>query len=121
MSASVDFTNAAALQDYIRKFMPELIGKLYHGFPSAQIFTPHEGVKGEMILTEMVLGTLVQQWTKTFNPLANKITFKPRTLRVVPAKVDLQIYPQEFESTYLGMARRPGFQPNDLPFQGFIM
>ena len=121
MSASVDFTNAAALQDYIRKFMPELIGKLYHGFPSAQIFTPHEGVKGQLVLTEMILGTLAKFWTKTFNPSADKISFKPRTLTTVPVKVDLQIYPQEFESTYLGMARRPGFQPDDLPFQGFIM
>lgn len=121
MSASVDFTNVAALQDYIRKFMPDLISKMYHGFPSSSIFTPHEGVKGQMVLTELILGTLVQQWTKTFTPTEGAIDFKPRTLTTHPYKVDIQIYPQEFESTYLGMARRPGFQPDDLPFQAFIM
>lgn len=118
---SFDFTNAAALQDYIRKFMPDLISKVYHGFPSASIFTPHEGVKGELVFTEMILGDIAQKWTKLFTPLAGKFTFSPRTGRVYPYKVDLQAYPQEWEQTYLGMARRPGFQPDDLPYQGFIM
>lgn len=120
MSASVDFTNAAAFQDYIRKFMPTLITKLYHGFKTGLLITAHEGVKGQMPLTEHLLGTLVQRWKKTFDPTAS-ISFKVRNLITYPAKVDLQIYPQEFETTYLGMARRPGFQPDDLPFEAFIL
>ena len=78
MSGSVDFTNVAALQDYIRKFFPELLTKLYHGFPSAQIFSPRAGVKGELVMTELVLGTMAQKWTKLFTPTANNLTFTPR-------------------------------------------
>lgn len=121
MSASVDFTSALAFQDYIREFMPGLITKLYHKFNTGTIITPHEGVKGELVLTENLLGTLVQNWQKTFDPTSGAIDFKPRTLVVKPAKVDIQVYPQEFESTYLGMARRPGFQPDDFPYQAFVL
>ena len=121
MSASVDFTNAAALQDYIRIFMPELLSKIYHGFKTASLITPHEGVKGQKILTEQILGTLGQRWAKTFDPTADAISYNPRTLTTHPYKVDLQIYPQEYESTYLGMARRPSFQPDDLPYEAFLM
>jgi len=120
MSASVDFTNVDALQDYIREFMPDLITKMYHGFKTAALVTPLEGVKGQKVLTEHLLGTLVQRWAKTFDP-TDAISFNPRTLTVYPAKVDIQIYPQEFEQRYLGMARRPGFQPDDLPFEAFIL
>ncbi len=121
MSGSVNFTSAAALQDYIRKFMPDLITKLYHGFLTGLIITPHEGVKGQLVLTENIIGTLVQMWSKTFDPLDNVIDFKARTLIVYPMKVDIQVFPQEFETTYLGMARRPGFQPDDMPYQAFVM
>lgn len=121
MSASVNFTDATSFQDYIRDYYPQLLGKLFHSFKTGTLITPHEGVKGQLVLTENVLGTLVQRWAKTFDATDDAIDFKPRTLTVVPAKVDLQIYPQEFESTYLGMARRPGFQPDDMPFEAYVL
>jgi len=121
MSASVSFTNAEAFQDYIRDYAPQLIGKLFHGFNTGNLITPLEGVKGQMVLTENTLGTLVQRWAKTFDPTADAIGFNPRTLRTYPAKVDLQIYPQEFESSYLGMSRKPGFQPDDMPFEAYVL
>lgn len=121
MSGSIDFTDVAALQDYIRKFQPTLLTKLYHGFPSSKLFSPREGVKGEMVLTEMTLGTVAQKWNKLFTPQSGTIKLLPRTLRVKPFKVDEQIYPQDFEANYMGEYRKQGFQPDDLPFQAFIL
>lgn len=121
MSASMKFDNVAALQDYIRKFWPQLLTKLYHAFATGTIITPVEGVKGEMVLTEMILGTLVQRWKKTFDPSADIVDFKPRTLKVKACKVDAQFYPQELESNYLGLARRGGFKVEDFPYQAFII
>lgn len=121
MSASVSFTNAAALQAYIRTYQNELLGKLFHGFSTGDVITAHEGVKGQKVLTEFILGTMVRRWNKAFAAQDDTLSFNPRTLIVYPAKVDIQIYPQEFEDTYLGMARKPGFQPQDMPFEKYIL
>ncbi|HZV71640.1 MAG TPA: hypothetical protein VFG10_18945 [Saprospiraceae bacterium] len=121
MSASVDFTEAASFQNYIRTYQEQLLSKLFSGFSTGDLITPLEGVKGEKILTEMLLGTLVHRWKKTFDPTVGAIDYKPRTITVSPAKVDLQVYPQEYEEQYLGMSRKPGFKVDDFPFQAFVL
>lgn len=121
MSGSVTFASAEAFQDYIRDFHPTLISKLYHRFPSRALFTPIEMVKDEYILTELTIGSLAKKWDKDFSASTDKINFKPRKLTVTPYKIDLKIYPQEFEGSYLGRFRTPGFQPDDIPFYGYIL
>lgn len=121
MSASISFTAATAYKAYVEKFSSDLIFLLFHKFKTGSLIRPHEGVKGQEVLTEFLLGDIVQRWSKTFDPLDDAMDFVPRVLKVVPAKVDLQIFPQEFEQSYLGMARRPGFNVDDLPFEAFIL
>lgn len=119
--SALNMATAASFQDYIRDFAPQLLSKAYVGFTSAQLFTPHEGVKGQLILTELTVADLARRYSSTFAPIANAIDFDPRTLLVKKAKVDLAIVPADFESAYLGMFRQKGQNFKDLPFEAFIM
>jgi len=122
MALSQTLTTAAALQDYIRDFSDSLISKAYYGFASAPYLTPIDGVKGQHIMTELVLGNLVHKYTTAdFAPIAGRVDFKPRTLTVQKSKLELQFEPQAFEGTYLGMARQPGFNSMDLPYEAYIL
>jgi len=119
--SSINYTSAAALRDYVLDYYETLLTKLYFGFRTSALVTPHEGVKGREWLTSMTVGALTKRYNKTFAPTANAINFVPRQLIVSQAKVDLEITPKDFESTYLGRHRQPGQQPYDLPFEGQII
>lgn len=119
--SALNLASAESFQDYTRDFAPDLLSKAYVGFKSADLMTKHEGVKGELTLTELTVADLVRRYSSTFAPLANALDFTPRTLRVQKAKVDLEIIPADFESNYLGMFRKKGQDFKDLPFEGFIM
>jgi hypothetical protein len=119
--SSISYTSAAAFQSYVQKYYDMLITELFFGFRTSALVTPHEGVKGRELITAMTIGALAKRYSKTFSPTADAINFIPRNLIVAPAKVDLEITPKDFESTYLGMARQPGQKSYDLPYEGQII
>lgn len=121
MANSVNLTNVASLQAYVQDHSDELITRLFFGFESAMHCTPHEGVKGKISLTSLVIGNLVKRYSPTFEPLVNSHTFKQRNLVVEDCKVDMTIVPKDFEGTYLGMRRQKGQNSMDLPFEGEIL
>lgn len=122
MTPSTDFTEVEAYRDYVEKFAPELITRGFYGNRTAQMVTPHEGVKGKKILTTLTLGTLGRRWSKAFNPPAGTMAFAPRELVVEAGKFEHGFVPQEFESNYLGQFRTKTFNDSDMiPFEGFIM
>jgi hypothetical protein len=118
---TVSYTDAAAYKAYVEEFANDLMSIMYHSSPTAQSATPHEGLKGKLVLTELVLGQLARRWNKAFNPVDDLIDFQPRVLNVERCKIELQFVPQEFESSYLGEYRRRGQNMDDLPFEGYIM
>lgn len=120
-TGSINLASAESFRDYVEDFGTELFGRAYYGFESANIATLHEGVKGKKILTELIMGDLARRWAKNFTPTEDQLNFKPRTLEVSTCKVELQICPQDFESTYLGMFRRKGQNHDDIPFEGYIL
>ncbi len=119
-TASLDFSKVELYQDYVETHYETLIELIYHGFTSAQYFTPHEGVKGKEVLTQMSLGDLGVRFTKQFNPREDQVAFAPRVLEVDAAKAEIEIFPQDFENSYLGRMRRKG-QGNDIPFESQIL
>lgn len=122
MTPSTNFTDVAAYRAYVEKFAPELISRGFYGNRTAQIVTPHEGVKGKKILTILTLDTLGRRWTKAFNPPAGTMKFTPRELVVEAGKFEYGFVPQEFESNYLGQFRTKTFNDSDeIPFEGFMM
>ena len=120
MSASLNLTSAAAFRDYVEDMGDQLIAQGFYGFKTADYMTVHEGVKGKKILTSLMVNDLARRWAKQFNAPLDTIVFAPRELNVEFAKVELEIYPQDFESTYLGKKRKKG-QGMDIPFEGDIM
>lgn len=121
MSQSLDLTSAAAFQDYVQSYDFNLLGRMFHGFASAPYLTPHANVKGRETLTEMQIGNLIKRFKKEFAPGSGTFKFVPRHLDVIAAKIDEQIYPQEYASTYLGLAQRQGFNHQENPFEGYIL
>lgn len=122
MPLSATLTSAEGFQDYCLEFAPDLISNAFFGFKTADFATLHEGVKGKLVITELILDTLARKWVSTFDPKTGAADFNPRELNVVANKVDLSFTPQDFESNYLGQFRKKGQNPGmDLPFEGFIM
>lgn len=122
MSESLKLTSAQALQSFVQQYDFNLLQKMFLGFHSAPFLTAHEGIKGKKVLTELLTnGPLVRRYKSAFQPVQDAFEFKPRTLEVYPAKIDLQIFPQEFESSYLGMARSKGFNNLDNPFESHML
>ena len=119
--ASIDYSTAAGYKAYVEQFSQELYSRLFYGFETATLVTGHEGVKGRKVLTELQVGDLAKRWRTNFDPLTDALEFKPRVLETNLAKVDLQMFPQEFEGTYLGMMRRTGQNQKDLPFERYIL
>lgn len=120
---SQQLTTATAFQGYTRDYAAELISKAFFGFKTAMIpgINIQEGIKGQRILTETVIADLARKWSGTFDPVSNAVNYKPRTLSVVGAKVDLSFNPQDYEASYLGAVRKRGQNPGtDMPFEGFI-
>lgn len=121
MSQSLKLDRVTALQAYAQKFEPELLRLLYLGNETAAKVKGYAGIKGKLTLTEGVIGNLVKRWNKTFAATENAIEFKPRTLSTELVKIDLEIYPQEYESSYMAQMMRDGQNPEELPFQKFIL
>ena len=119
-TGSMNLTSAQAFRDYVEDIADGLFGRAYIGFKSADIVQLHEGVKGKKILTELIMGDLARRWNKNFAPTEDQLNFRPRTLEVSTCKVELQICPQDFESSYLGNFRKKG-QGRDIPFEGYIL
>ncbi len=113
---------AIAFQNYVRDYAPDLYTRLFYDFKTGRLATPHEGVKGELIITQMQIGdNLARRWSKSFNPISDLFTAKPKKLKTVLNKVDFSITPQEYEASYLGQFRQKGQSVTDWPFEAFLM
>lgn len=121
MTGSLKLTNAAAYQDYVQDNTAAIVSKLYYGFKTSAVATPHEGLKARKPITEMILGSLIQIWKAAWNPTADAVDFNVRELQPKHFKVDLGIYPAEFAETYLGVLRRDGISPDELPFASYFI
>ena len=118
---SFKYTTAAALQAYVRTYGVQLITRGFYGFASRDIISLHENVKGQKILTRVEFQKIVRRWQAAFSAPADLVEFKPETLLVQPARVDMEVVPQEWEESYLGHFRKPGFTVDDYPFEAYLM
>ena len=121
----MDSTNheyAIAFQSYVRTYADELFCEMFYGFKTADLAQIHEGIKGEKVITQLEVGdNLIRRWGKSFAPVVDAATFKPRILKTVLNKVDFDIVPQQYESSYLGGLRKKGQNPGDWPFSAYVM
>jgi hypothetical protein len=119
-TASLDLTSVQALRDYVEDFSDDLIVQGFYGHKTALYSTPHENVKGKKYLNTLLISDLARRYSKQFSAPNDVIKFKPRAIITEDAKVELEIYPKDFETSYLGKKRKKG-QGMDIPFEGEIM
>ncbi len=120
--ASVNHTSAQSFQDYVRTYAEQHFCELFYGFKTAELAQIFEGIKGEHVITQLEIGdNLARRWNKSFEPVADAATHKPRVLKTVLNKVDFSVVPQDYEASYLGAMRQKGQNPADWPFQAYVM
>lgn len=119
---SLNHDYAQAFQDYVRTYADQLFCEMFYGFKTSDLAKTYEGVKGEHVITQLEIGeNLARRWAKTFDPVDDAATFKPRVLKTVTNKVDFSIVPQQYEASYLGAWRKKGQDPSDWPFAAYVM
>jgi hypothetical protein len=122
MAVSTNLTDVNAYQGFVREYAQDIISRSFYGNQTADIATPHSGVKGKKVLTQLTLETLGRRFNKTFNPPANTVKFSPRELSVERGKFELQIQPHDFYDSYLGEFHRGTFNSTDeFPFESYVM
>jgi hypothetical protein len=121
MANGIDFTAAEAYKAYVETFADDLFTQLFFGFKTGMLATPHEGVKGKHVITELeVSSNLARRWDATFRGFQNT-AYTPTTLEVTRHTVEHSVIPQQFEGSYLGMMRRQGQSSDDYPFQAYVL
>lgn len=119
---SLDHIYAQSFQDYVRTYADELFCEMFYGFKTSDLAKTYEGIKGEHVITQLEIGeNLARRWAKTFDPVTDAATFKPRVLKTVTNKVDFSIVPQQYEASYLGAWRKKGQDPADWPFAAYVL
>ncbi len=128
MAGSVNLTALTTnLGAYCRENNNELFADMLLGLePMLQRagITVYDDVKDEYPLPNLMVGSIVKPGDYTqFQPTTGALSFGSRTLKVRPFKVDLQIFPQEFEKTWLAHARanKGTLNGENMPFYEYIM
>lgn len=113
---------AVTLGDYCRENTDVLISELVSDPKLAEKFAIYDDIKDEYPLPRLVLSDeLVKPGNdKSFDPVEDAIDFDARILKVRDCKIDLQIFPADFEKSYLGKYKKPGSRGIDIPFEQFI-
>lgn len=121
MASGIDFTTVEAYKDFVEDFADSLYSDLFFGFASANYAMAHVGVKGKLVLTELLIKeNLARRWDAAFVGTLNT-EYKPEELIVQTNKVEHSVIPQLFESSYLGFMRQQGQSSDDYPFQAYVL
>lgn len=119
--SAIQTTSAAALQDYTRQFATELFERAYFSFDALEHARMLDGVKGEVVLTQLEIGNLLKRASTTFAPIPNIINYRPRRITTVAVDVDFEINPKVLANTYLEGLRAKGQNGRDIPYEGQVM
>jgi hypothetical protein len=120
MANSIKLTDVAALRAYVEDFKEDLISLMYFDFATSKVVTPLDGIKGKGYVPTVKMEDLVRRYTSTFSPTADTIVFGQREIEVGHGKIEFDITPTDFESTWMGRFRQKGQNPMDLPFEAEI-
>lgn len=122
--SSIKLTDlAAVLGAFCRDNTDVLISELVNDPNLAEKFAILDGIKDEHPLPFLTVGDdLVRPGNdREFNPAEDAIGFGARMLKVRDCKIDLQIFPADFEKSWLGKKKKKGSRGTDIPFEQFIM
>ena len=116
--------NFLAVENYIsfvQKYGFDLIGRLFYTSAVMRRAILHDMIKGRLTLTQFNMSEFGRRWSKDFDPPVSK-EFMPVHLDVEAGKFECFLCPQDYENSYLGLAKQSGFNNTDvIPFEGFVM
>lgn len=121
--SSLDLTKLAAkLGDFCRENNDVLISELVLDPKLEERFTVYDDIKDEYPLPSLLIADdIVKPGNdRDFSPTENAIGFDARILKVRDCKIDLQIFPADFEKSYLGKYKKQGSRGQDIPFEQYV-
>jgi len=98
-NSSVNYDIVKGFMSYILTQRDDLTIESFTDFNAANFAIGIEGVKGKQILPKLWVGQLSKRWTRAFTPDADTLKFGYDMIETHKAKVELIIYPQDFESS----------------------
>jgi len=120
--SSLDLTQLnTTLGEYCRTNKENLLQDILVDNVSFQHMTPMAGVKDEEPILDLDMGDLIKPYSKTWDPLVDKINPNPRIMKVRTLKVEVELEPLKYEKTYLGHFMKEGTSVENLPFEKFLM
>jgi hypothetical protein len=111
----------ASLGAYCRTNTNTLLGGIVVGNKSFEHFVPMLGVKDQAPIVDIRMGNILKPYNKNWTPNADAAKVVPRIMQVRTCKVEVELEPLAYHHTYLGQFLKAGTDPNDLPFEKYLM
>ncbi|MFZ4401476.1 MAG: hypothetical protein ACOYO1_15680 [Bacteroidales bacterium] len=97
-----------------------ILGKLSQGILTPQYCTPIKTDDTVFKLSELIIGDLVQGFQKAWTP-KDDIKFKPNELRLYHLKIDIDLFPDDIQATWLGFLSSGQLNKKDEPLIKFLI
>jgi len=78
------------------------------------------GIKNTLKLTKLTVKDGVRGYREQFDAADDDLSYSGRDLAVELLKRDLLINPLRYRSTFMSEVMKPGVNPDDIPFAGFV-
>jgi len=97
-----------------------ILARLTQGIKTPEYCTPVKTDDTVFKLSELVVGDLVQGFQKAWTP-KDDIRFTPNELRLYHFKVDIDLFPDDLQATWLGFLATGKYDKKDEPLIKFLM
>lgn len=110
-----------ALEQYCKTYKSELLAlAVTNAREIFEHFNVIPGVKDRHQLTTLEMQKLLKPYKKDW-VAGNAGALKPRTLQVEVGQIEVEEEPMQYRKTYLGQVLSGGVNPEDHPFEAFLM
>ncbi|MCX6231120.1 MAG: hypothetical protein NTZ33_06210 [Bacteroidetes bacterium] len=120
MNASEIVTAFGAYYEKSPANKDRILGKLSQGIVTPKYCTPIITDDTVYKLSELIVGDLVQGFQKAWTP-KDDIKFTPNELRLFHMKVDIDLFPDDLQATWLGFLATGKVDKKDEPLIRFIL
>ena len=113
----------AALQDYVREHLPEIVSPAFLTFVSAMYVEHDPNNKGEHTTQVATINdNITGPWKAlTYADAIQSSALLPRKMRTTRTQFVQKWVPEEMENSYAGIWRRPGQNPDDYPYEQYML
>lgn len=121
MPDSVNRSELAALQAYVRVYKDEIIERTLRGAPSLSLFTPEADVRGQLIKEFDTVTDVVKRWSNDFTAGADVFNRRPVEVWSYFHKAELIFKPKTQTGTYKGTRDKVKMKGHEYPYAAWAM